>query len=252
MPLFDNIVPSVGEMLTSFKVTPYDTNIHLSKNFTKVSMNYGMIVQFFLGITNSLLMLLYFSQKSHTTYPEPEINKDSYWEILKNRHKVIALFRKTGVNFIIKLTYIIEYISMIFALNCIFYNFKPINSIKEYLIIVLPRICYSYVICVLIQMIVANYAYNQDKSDKIIKKYCYVIAIIMLFSMYYCSIFCSVYPDYQYTLISYTVQGLGITLCTPFFMSLLIFILNKYMKKKQPVKPEDQNIEMSDLKSKEE
>ena len=249
--MFQNIIPSVGEMVTSFKVTPYDTNIYISKNFTKVSMNYGMIIQFFLGITNTLLMTVYFSQKSKTFNVEQEVNKDSYWEIVKDRHKVIALFRKTSVPFLIKLTYIIEYISMIFALNCIFYNFKPINSIKDYLIIVLPRICYSYVICVLIQMIVANYAYNKDKTDQMIKKYCYVIAIIMIFSTYYCTIFCNVFPDYQFTLISYTIQGLGITFCTPFFMSYLIYMLNKYMKKKAPVRPDEQMIEMSEHKKKE-
>lgn len=244
--MFQNIIPSVGEMVTSFKVTPYDTNIYISKNFTKVSMNYGMIIQFFLGITNILLMTIYFSQKTKTFNEEQEVNKDSYWEIVKDRHKVIALFRKTSVPFLIKLTYIIEYISMIFALNCIFYNFKPINSIKDYLVIVLPRICYSYVICVLIQMIVANYAYNKDKSDQMIKKFCYVIAIIMMFSTYFCTIFCNVFPDYQFTLISYTIQGLGITCCTPFFMSYLIYMLNKYMKKKAPVKPSEQMIEMTD------
>ena len=244
--MFKNIVPSVGEMVTSFKVTPYDTNIYISKNFTKVSINYGMIIQFFLKITNLFLMSIYFSQKTKTFNVEPKVNKDNYWEIVKDRHKVIALFRKTSVPFLIKLTYIIEYISMIFALNCIFYNFKPINSIKDYLIIVLPRISYSYVICVLIQMIVANYAYNKDKSDLMIKKYCYVIAIIMIFSMYYCTIFCNVFPDYQLALINYTIQGLGITFCTPFFMSYIIYMMNKYMKKKSPVKPNEQEIEMTE------
>ena len=64
--------------------------------------------------------------------------------------------------------------------------------------------------------------------------------------MYYCTIFCNVFPDYQLALINYTIQGLGITFCTPFFMSYIIYMMNKYMKKKSPVKPNEQEIEMTE------
>ena len=227
--------PSPGKIYTSFLKAVPNSNLYLIKSYDKISYtNMGVIFQVTLMILFYSIMYTIKDEKE-----KPFIKKDepnTYWNTLKNRSKVLGLFVKNNTPIQVKLCNIIQYVSLTFGINAVFYMELPVQSVSDFVLISLPATVWGLAINIGMQIPVAKFMSAYENEDRTqlkanMKKFWIISTVYMVISTYFCSIFCMVRPEFQANWLRTSCFGLFKTFCNCFWLSFVSFKLSEYSNK---------------------
>ena len=243
MKMLDRIMPPhPKDVAISFAKTIPNSNIYLMAQPQKMELakaNWGTFIQCTLIPIHLGLLFILFNMiknmKKRPTYIKKKEPK-TYWEITKANSRVISLFLKTSTPLILKIDYLIVYASVNLGVNAIFYKETVIKSISDFVLLDFNRSIFGLIIGITLMNINASFsdAFENEKFTledikKSIKNYLKVSLIMMIISLYLCSIFCYEFRSMQDNWFWGSLIGFCKTFSYRFFMPHLTIYAKKIL-----------------------
>ena len=238
---------------------PYNKGKSLSTS--KVSSNEKVRNEWENGKNNKKV---FFQTKNNGIKPtdKPKKHQRTYWIILKINHPLINIvIQKEKFNRVsVRLAYYLSGLSLSLALNAMLYtqdtisenyHYKfSINAISFIITNQIMKSIYSFLISVAINIPMHFLSYGYRNVDNLAKVnaymfdafmyqrearkartkvffYCGVNSALLLFYLYYTSVFCSVYPNSQISWLEGSLISIIIALILPFLTSIVILGLDR-------------------------